>query len=440
MQTTGQNPHGVAVAGGKVLVAHRLSETVGFYDATTLVPMGTAAVGNLKPGPFPATDAEIGELVNFVTARFTVDGDQSCTHCHREGGNIDKAFSMPLTKYPGVGLRMTMAYRGAADTRPWFFESAMDQDNFRPVINEFARIENFCCSDYTLWPDGAPADCAQNPPPECASAPNPVSLDGFGVVRNPAEVQQPPYPRPTPFVTRDAFFADAALKTIGRTKSFGDGLFFEDPTTGEKQPIALDFDGITRSLGLFLLTNTGLLPNPNSPSRSAVDRGRAIFESPSAGCATCHPAPAFTVSTMVNPFNLPFLLGPVVTPLRTADGVNLDLFSKGFMDTFPLVDMQTCDEVCGVELCTENPSACDDIRNIFLGVPTLRGIWDRADSMLHHGKAQGLREVLATPGHPVLLPGETGFNERDGVVDTHGGTSHLTAQELRDLIDYLLTL
>ena len=81
---------------------------------------------------------------------------------------------MPLTQYPGVGLRMTMAYRGAADTRPWFFESSMDDGNFKPVMNELARIENFCCTDYTLWPNGAPADCEANPPPECAG-PNPSS-------------------------------------------------------------------------------------------------------------------------------------------------------------------------------------------------------------------------------------------------------------------------
>ena len=66
---------------------------------------------------------------------------------------------MPLSLRAGTGLRMTPAYRGLADTRPWFFEAAMDENNFKPVLNEFARIENFCCSDYTLFPSGAPPGC-----------------------------------------------------------------------------------------------------------------------------------------------------------------------------------------------------------------------------------------------------------------------------------------
>ena len=48
--------------------------------------------------------------------------------------------------------------------------------------------------------------------------------------------------------------------------------------------------------------------------------------------------------------------------------------------------------------------------------------------------------ALATPEHPVLRPGERGVNERDGTLDLHGGTSHLAPHELRDLVEYLLTL
>ena len=138
--TAGHNPHGVAVAGDRLLIAHRLSETLGIYNSDSGAHLASVAVGDVSGGPFPATDAEIGELFNFVTAPFTVDGDQSCAHCHREDGNINKAFSMPLTRYPGVGQRMTMAYRGGADTRPWFFESAMDEGNFNDAISHPRRV------------------------------------------------------------------------------------------------------------------------------------------------------------------------------------------------------------------------------------------------------------------------------------------------------------
>lgn len=434
--TRGHAPHGVAVAGGDVLVAHRLSETLGVYDAQDGTLRELHTVGDLSGGPFPATDAEIGALFNSVTAPFTVDGDQACTHCHREGGNLDKAFSMPLTRAGGLGSRMTMAYRGAYDTRPWFMESSFDQTNFKPVINEFARVENFCCSDYTLWPDGAPADCAERPPPACQNEPNTGSDDGFEAVRG----RSPAAARPTTAPTRDAFYLQRAAEVIGRTESFGDGVYYEDPITLERRPLRLDFDGITRALGLFLMARTHLLPNPNAGDTDLARQGRALFERPDTGCAVCHPAPGFAASMGHNPHGVPLRMEPVVTPVRAADGTNLDLLATGFLDAFPLAEQDHCEDVCDPELCAVDPSVCDDLRNMRMGPPTLRGLWDRAPSLLHDGRAQGLREALATPGHPGLRAGERGFNERDGVPDTHGGTSHLSAAELDALVTYLETL
>lgn len=434
--SAGHQPVGLAVAAGRLLVANRLSETLGVHDAGSGALLTTLPVGDLGGGAFPATDAEIGALFNFVTAPFNVDGDQSCSHCHREEGNLDKALSMPLTRYAGLGLRMTMAYRGQADTRPWFMESAMDETNFKPVTNEMARIENFCCSDYTLWPNGPPRDCETNLPPECEQG-RPGSADGFTPSRAPGLFRGP---WPTPYGTRDAFFLAVSEKMLGRTRSFGDGLFFEDPVTEEKRSIRLDFDGMTRALGLFLLTAPRLLPNPNSADTAAAKRGKALFESPETGCSTCHPAPTFAASTDVNPFGVPLRMGPVVTPFRDAEGRNLDLLSTGFVDTFPQAEVDLCDDVCGEEACALAPDGCDGLRETYFGVPSLRGIWDRAPHFLHDGRARGLREVLCTPGHPALHEGEVGRNERDGVIDTHGGTSHLAPDDIEDLITYILTL
>ncbi|MDP2305682.1 MAG: YncE family protein [Pseudomonadota bacterium] len=429
VRNTGLAPHGLAIDGDRVLVAHRLGETLGIYGETAVEVL----VGD--PG-FPATDAEIGELFNSVTAPFTVDGDQACVQCHRDGGNIDKAVGMPLARHPGINRRMVMAYRGAVDTRPWFFETAMDETNFRAVINEFARVENFCCEDYTLFPDGAPADCVSNPPPECDTEPNAGSVDGFAAARGTGLE----HARPTAAVTRDAFFEAAAARIIGRTTTFGDGVYYEDPVTGARAPLSLNLEGITRALGVFLLTDTQLLPNPNDPDSAAARRGRALFESTSVGCATCHPSPTFALATDTNPAGLPLQLAPVVTPDRDAAGINLDLLSDGFLATFPDTDQDTCDAVCGEGACEEDAYACDDLLDVKFGVTTLRGIWDRAPHLLHDGRANGLREVLCTPGHPALLPGETGFNERDGIPNTHGSTSQLTPAEIADLIAYQATL
>ncbi len=435
LDSGGHNPHAIVGTEDGLLVTHRLGETVGVFDSAGAFDR-SIPVGDLSGGAFPATDAEIGELFNFVTAPFTVDGDGSCTHCHREGGNIDKAFSMPLTRRVGVGLRQTMAYRGAADSRPWFFESGMDETNFVPVMNELSRIENFCCSDYTLWPSGPPAGCSENPPPECFDEANPGSIDG-AVATRPYEFAPD---RPTLEPTRDAFYEARIESLIGRSESYGDGLFWEDPVTGTKRALDLDFDGITRALGLFLLQEPNLLPNPNEADRGSVRRGEAIFNSGATGCVACHPAPSFSLSTTTRgDAGLPLVMRPVVTPLRAEDGTNLDLFAQGFVDLFPAVEQDDCEDVCGAD-CEDNPSVCDDLRDVAFGVTPLRGIWDRADGMLHHGRARGLREVLCTPGHPALLPGEVGFNEVDGIPDSHGGTSHLSPAEIDDLIAFLETL
>ena len=75
-----------------------------------------------------------------------------------------------------------------------------------------------------------------------------------------------------------------------------------------------------------------------------------------------------------------------------------------------------------------------------LNAPMLAGIWDRSPPFLHDGRAKNLREALSTPEHPALRPGERGYNELDGIFDTHGGTSELTVGEMRDLIAFLRTL
>lgn len=409
--------------GRGLVVVDRLSETLSEIDLTGSAgpPVRTVVVGDVSGGEFPATDAELGEAFNFVTAAFTVDGDQTCAHCHRDGTPIAKPVSMPLLETPVWGVRLVMSYRGAYDTRPWFVEAAMDEQNFFPVINEFARKENFCCeqSDPRVW-SGYPSfedcsaepeqdgcnhvlDCLNDPPPECADR-------GYG-----GEV-----------LTRDRHFRAAATEVLGREESFGDGLFAERVGADgsiERRPIALSFDGITRALGLFLLSRPRLLPNPNAAvAGSTVDHGRRIFTSSEAGCATCHPLPTgataqptFTTEAL-GPLTFPYVITPNREP---TSGLDVDRANPAFLGTFPLARQTDA--------------------GLRVGVPSLRGIWDRS-LFLHHGGARSLRETLATPGHPILRGSERGFNERDGQANTHGGTSHLSVAELEALIAFVETL
>ncbi|MCB9598453.1 MAG: hypothetical protein H6719_37410 [Sandaracinaceae bacterium] len=399
----------------RLAVVERLGESVAFVDLAS-GEVARTVVGDERGGAFPATDAELGEAFNTVTAPFTIDGDQSCVHCHREGTPIAKPVSMPLLEAPAWGVRNVMSYRGAFDSRPWFVEAAMEEDNFFPVINEFARRENFCCeqSDVRVWsrypshdecteePDREGCDhvlrCLESPPPECAER-------GYG-----GEA-----------LTRERHFRDAALRVFGRDESFGDGLYAErlgDDGRIERRPIRLGFDGVTRALGLFLLSRPRLLPNPNAMvPRAEAREGALLFASSRTGCASCHPLPV--AATAVGGPPGPLRFSYVLTPVRGPSGADVDRVNPAFLGTFP--------------------DAVQDSVGLRVGVPSLRGIWDRR-RFLHHGLARSLREAIATPHHPGLAPGERGFDERDGQADTHGSTSGLSARELDALIAFMETL
>lgn len=121
------------------------------------------------------------------------------------------------------------------------------------------------------------------------------------------------------------------------------------------------------------------LPAKPSPYAGDVDRGRAIFNRPEVGCATCHVGNQYTDSTLAA---APFILHDV----GTGDGA---------------------EERLGAAFDT----------------PSLRGIWDTAP-YLHDGSAPTLRDVLVTR------------NPRD----RHGRTSQLSEAEISDLIAFLKSL
>jgi len=373
----------IACVGAGAAVVTQLSESIELLTTPGATPEAVV-VGDTRDGRFPSSDVEIGEIVNVVTAPFSVDGDQSCVMCHREFGSVERAFSMPMLRHPEAA-RLTMPQRGMADSRPWFLEGAMDEINFFPVLSEFAPINQFCCTDPSLWSEAnpAPADCPTRPPAICAARPFPHN-----------------------FATRNAFYQSQSIAIIGRGRSFGDT--FDSP---------LNFQGLTRALGESLLVRSRLLANPNPGDTADVRRGRALFESSEVGCSTCHTGAALAASNSDSPVGR-LHFAPVISPSRMSDGSNGDLVNDLFLVTFP--------EVVQAD------------GRIEFGVPVLRGLWARGNLFLHDGRARNLREVLLTPGHPALRPGERGFNEVDGIPDTHGATSSLSARQLDDLIAYIL--
>jgi len=155
-----------------------------------------------------------------------------------------------------------------------------------------------------------------------------------------------------------------------RFEQFGTGLIHDGemhPTLGTpNQGRSYDLD----CLAAFIDSLT--VPSRMHTLTLAEQRGKAIFESPATGCATCHPAPLYT-------------------DLQAHDVGTADAYGEWFG---PLID-----------------------------TPTLRFLYDSAP-YLHDGSAATMRDVLTTANPD----------------DEHGVTSHLTEQEIEDLIAFLLVL
>lgn len=122
-----------------------------------------------------------------------------------------------------------------------------------------------------------------------------------------------------------------------------------------------------------------LSPHAKAGLSESARRGKEIFVSNETGCVKCHSGPFFTDSTPSRPFKLHDV------------GTGSDDPS----------------EKMGPQYDT----------------PTLLGVY-RTPPYLHHGKARTLEEVLTT------------YNRED----RHGKTSHLNAEQIADLVEFLKSL
>ncbi|MCB0384274.1 MAG: hypothetical protein KDD43_02695, partial [Bdellovibrionales bacterium] len=191
-----------------------------------------------------------------------------------------------------------------------------------------------------------------------------------------------------------------------------------------------------RFIGLYQRDETRLLPNPISQDDLMVVIGKKLFNSPTVGCAGCHPSPSFTDKK--NVYNQNRAFPPVVSPT--------------FRDNIhTLVSADRLDSLTGFVRVwdADDKGRIEEFEGSFVS-PALRGLWARPPVFLHHGRAVSLREVLATPGHMALHPYavprqdidrpgsmEVGLNELNGVPDTHGVTSHLSVWEMECLLRFV---
>ena len=168
---------------------------------------------------------------------------------------------------------------------------------------------------------------------------------------------------------------------------FGGTGFLTDEQYAMSTSLGSQKAGLNSDLDALAAYMTSLDTFPQSPYQSTpaqLSRGQAIFESSEAQCATCHQGERLTDSQFLTPGSP--LLHDVGT-LKPSSGARLG-------DTLDGID-----------------------------TPTLHELWNSAP-YLHDGSALSLLDVLTT--HNPL--------------DQHGKTSHLTPEQIDDLIAYLLSL
>lgn len=139
-----------------------------------------------------------------------------------------------------------------------------------------------------------------------------------------------------------------------------------------------DLDALAIYCNSFEFT---LSPHAAAPGKltAAAERGRRLFHGKEVGCASCHSGPYYTDSSLTKPFKLH------------------DVGTGGDDPT----------ERMGTKYDT----------------PTLFGVY-RTPPYLHDGKAKTLNDVLTTCNKG----------------DKHGKTSHLKAEEIDDLVEFLKSL
>lgn len=398
---TGLGPGGIARAGRTLVVADHLGDSVSFVDlddgGTDTVTLATSSP------PYPATDFERGELIGR-SALWSSDQDATCVHCHYRDSSDGKAWSVgSVTAQSHDRLERTGGSREVPDLRDLFAETPLLVEGVLALAEPLGPIT-----------DQAPL--------EDFAAPTPAG-DFTGIFALPEEAVA---------LARSAHATwqvsgrpwDATSPTAADLVKRRDTMFAQTSRRWLGAPYGLR--EVQRLVGLWQGGEGRLLPDPEDATDPMVARGRALFESPAVGCAGCHPAPTFT--DKVHPPNENRAFPPLVT-LGRRDAIH-NVPSPSRIDANAgYVRAWDPDDRGRVQQRADQFVA-----------PSLRGLWARPPRLLHDGRARSLREVLATPAHPALRPGEVGRNERDGVPDTHGATSHLNVWELECLRRYVLSI
>ncbi|MDA1018572.1 MAG: hypothetical protein O3A00_29455, partial [Planctomycetota bacterium] len=364
---------------------------------------------------------------------FTSDGDTSCLHCHYRDTGDGRAWGAAETVGQNRDGQLTAGgtlgipqMRNTYAIQPYYFEGThrLSEGQGADITEPASSIDfdrALWAGDFTGVSSTVPADQRRVMHEELKER---VEIRSLGEQWYDLEER------------RAAFFRQQSARHFGREYELQDFYRFVSAWLGD---------------------SNHLLPNPYEQEHPSVRRGRALFNSAAVMCSVCHAPPEFTNKDTALTHNDRRALPPLTTISRRDA-------------SYTLVSVRAMDIANGLtdfEMEPDDRGRVEDQEGTFTTMQ-LRGIFDRPPVFLHHARTRSLREVLCTPEHPGLRrfrlpvlqgsedvrPGrrEIGFNEttartpsgplnpQDQTFDTHGGTSHLTARQIEDLLNFMLSI
>jgi YVTN family beta-propeller protein len=406
-----------------LFVSNFLGETVTVIDRSS-GSSNQFVVGNLTR-PFGDTNAEKGEMFVNTTA-FSVDVDTSCMSCHIYGTSDGRGWGagqaiaqMRDGKFVNGGILGIPQIRNLFSVQPFYFEgthTAFDAqfDDAREHVALQGFLKPNPHGDFTKMDSHIPVKERHS---EYEEIQDKMSSAAWGDSYMDLKER------------RDEHMRRLTLKFFGKSYNFRD---------------------FQRFIGDYQASEPRLMPNPFEQEHPSVIRGRLLFSNLGIGCVTCHPPPEFTTKEEIVYNNKQRVLPPLISFTRREKAFTL--ISPHWMDTINHYkrDVEGWEE-----------GSYEEVEGHVTSF-SLRGMFDRPFAFLHHGRAKSVRETFASPQHyslrrykyPVLSGGEVirpdgkerGFNElsfleeKTFMMDTHGGTSHLSAREVQDLENFILSI
>ena len=465
--STAVRPFALAVDAERLHVASWGGEVLESFDLASGARVASVDLGYAEPR-YPATSVELGER-HFYDARWSNNGSKTCAHCHfdeliSDGVGFANGAAAP------TALHRVKPNHDLMTTDSYFWNGAFDDGSYRSLA--FAAQTRTNC-EVVLF--GLVEGPSSDPRTRIGDPANRFH-DPLDVQCRPLEAPQGELPTGfdteiVPVIAAEQALAAAHILT----------------TTG------LDPDALSDAIDLYSAAELRLPPNPHAQQRATgrlpedvetdLLAGEQLFAR--AGCAGCHdPDDArhpftnggdqgsgadwtarFADTYADDPRVLAALPGGLpekfLSAIRTdaprADvNVHLDPIDAFTPFCFTANSCLAFEDPLEPGIAPEEEerrlerllrfNLADPKRGFVPGnvlgqvkvnVPSLRGVWTQAN-LLHHGLASSLREAILAPGHPALRAGERGFAvDGRGRLDSHGVTTALTSQEVRQLALYV---